>query len=282
MMGAIVMGAAVTAGLAVYWRSTREPVYGGKALSQWVTEGQREAWGIRAREARQAVTEIGTNGVPFLVTWAAYEPSRAKQIWLEWGSRLHLRQRGEDPLEFRTRGAWVVLWDLREKAAPAIPGLTRIMREAKTMERRTQAMTVLGNLGVLEPLLSVAADESSPDRRMAIMIIGANPALGTNRSKGIPLFLKALQDPDPGVALNAAYALGSLGEQPETVVPALALALTNRNPDVRLSAVTALRKYGNSARPAVPAVTGVLKDADVRVRSEAGLTLQVIAPEQRD
>ena len=77
-MIAILLGfALVGVCVALFWpRGPKEPEYQGKKLSEWVTfhsHGSKVAPN-NPDFAASAIRNIGTNAVPWLVRWIAYEP----------------------------------------------------------------------------------------------------------------------------------------------------------------------------------------------------------------
>src|SRR6266550_2105761 len=66
-----------------FWRGEREPEYQGRKLSEWLAmygddEGRGPEWVERNGRAVEAIRRIGTNGLPWLMRWAFYEPSEWK------------------------------------------------------------------------------------------------------------------------------------------------------------------------------------------------------------
>src|SRR6266513_5172307 len=62
--------------IAVRATREREPEYGGKRLSEWV----RKFWAppytnysAQTAEAKDPIHQIGTNALPYLLTWVGYE-----------------------------------------------------------------------------------------------------------------------------------------------------------------------------------------------------------------
>src|SRR3954447_21980914 len=54
----------------VFWPEESEPVYKGKKLSEWVISAGTSPASFFNREA---LREIGTNGIPFYLKWIRYE-----------------------------------------------------------------------------------------------------------------------------------------------------------------------------------------------------------------
>src|SRR5260221_7633398 len=71
----VIVVAAVLGWFLSGWLSgKREPAYKGRSLSQWIGRLPGIPTQDSATEADRAVREIGTNAVPFLLEWIAYEP----------------------------------------------------------------------------------------------------------------------------------------------------------------------------------------------------------------
>ena len=101
------------------------------------------------------------------------------------------------------------------------------------------------------------------------IIIDVNPA-------AVDLLISSLNEKDPAVRSQAAWALGDIGEQKSgdlnrKIVIALDMALKDTNPDVRVTVVSALAKIEGDE--AVRGIINSLKDEDVRVRREAARAL---------
>ncbi|MBI3008717.1 MAG: HEAT repeat domain-containing protein, partial [Candidatus Omnitrophica bacterium] len=107
------------------------------------------------------------------------------------------------------------------------------------------------------------------------IIIDVNPA-------AVDLLISSLNEKDPAVRSQAAWALGDIGEQKSgdlnrKIVIALNTVMKDANPDVRVTAVSALAKIGGDE--AVRGIINSIKDEDVRVRREAARALIRLKPE---
>jgi HEAT repeat protein len=78
---------------------------------------------------------------------------------------------------------------------------------------------------------------------------------------GTALLAQFLSDPDDGLRLEAARALGKLGPGAAVAVPGLTAALKERNLKLRLAAATALGSIGAAAAPAIPALAKAMTAA---------------------
>ncbi len=70
----------------------REPVYEGKRLSEWLEEFSRVGRGQINQEAENAIRQIGTNALPFLVADLCREDSQRKLALMEWYNKWSSRK----------------------------------------------------------------------------------------------------------------------------------------------------------------------------------------------
>jgi HEAT repeats len=259
---------------------TREPVCRGKTLSDWVAAGGQNGWaGYGVETPREAVREIGTNATPYLVRWVEYEPTPLRQRFYTFAYRLHLGKLIRDRQRERAEAAWGGLAALGPRGSAAIPALVRLTKQGNPNQRQRAAYT-LGYLGevALEPLMTLAAGPTNPERLCALVVLGAREQLGTNRVRAVPLLVGCLQETGL-VPILAATALGDFGEEPGVVVPALTGALGHTDEGVRAAAARGLGRYGRRARAAAPALADALTDDVMPVREAATNALREIAPE---
>lgn len=97
--------------------------------------------------------------------------------------------------------------------------------------------------------------------------------LGPQAADAVPALLRALRDPEPFVATQAAAALGRIGK---ASVPGLCNALVDTNSVVRHSAAFGLGEAGGEARSAVPQLIESLSDPNAGVRSTSAYSLSLI------
>jgi HEAT repeat protein len=158
-------------------------------------------------------------------------------------------------------------------AAPAVPALLRICREAADPLLRVQAAQAVASIdpkneAALSLLVGAVKDRADKVRKRAAESLGD---LGPGAVSAVPALVEAVKDPDPGVSWAAVDALGQVGPDAEAAVPALIAA--SREARLRGAAVEALGLIGRKARAAVPALEQVLRGDDVRVRWAAAAAL---------
>jgi hypothetical protein len=123
----------------------QEPQYNWRTLSEWLGTAQigklRGASSSEAREAAEAIRQIGTNALPFLVRWISYEtPAWRRQIY---GALFSLTPTSRDnPFVRSVLGAkteersWQAMSGfeiLSAEASPAVPDLARLMQNGKAI-----------------------------------------------------------------------------------------------------------------------------------------------------
>ncbi len=269
------------------WHGRKEPGYQGKLLSEWL-KAYRPLGGTApgSQKAADAVRHIGTNALPFLVSWIEDQqntpPWRARLLSYAWKPGSPGREILLETILNRevrgTRAAWG-FEILGEAAAPAIPDLVRVANQGNpgSSPAATAALAYLGKDGLL-PLLALMTNSSSLVRYQANLSAPQMEYLGTKARPGVVMLIHYLGDPD--VATSAAEVPGWLQLESDITVPALAECCRRPSkPDLRRAAVFGLLMFGPSARPAVPKLLKMLDDPSVDVRSMATNALQRIAPE---
>ncbi len=214
---AVVIGVGVLVVLLVWSLSReREPEYGGKKLSEWVdryafcaflppnlpSNSNSEA----ADEAADAIRQIGTNGLPYLLKWMRYETPR-------WVTKLNSMLERINPglmvsveqkppadsaaMAFRTLG---------RAAVQAIPELSRMLNNPKANDGGVRAEVALEKLGKLgmPALLSVVTNRQAADH----VRVSALAYLVINTSDlPMPTVLNLLTDREPQIRIIATNGL---------------------------------------------------------------------------
>ncbi len=278
MTGCVLLIAAVGFALS----DNREPSYGGKSLSQWAAIYTGRAFSSRDERAAaaQAIREIGTNSLPFILEWIGYQPSPLKQAFYTFIGDLpnwitHNKAAAAlitHDAKARANSAPLLFGALRELGAPAIPDLVRVIGACSSDVRGYRAMDSLTRIGpaAAPALIRLLVDGSSPIDSYANYYVRA---LGTNADLLGPVLVQRLTHTNETVVISCARALGELKYDPEMEVPRLTMCLKDTRTRVRVVAADVLGRYGDSARTAIPALREVLSDSDPRVRTAAAKAL---------
>jgi len=239
-----------------------EPRWKGRSLSYWVLVNG----GVRRDDRydpEYAISQIGSNAVPYLLTWMKQKPS-SRQMWFRNVKTMHPflgkfvpTWMTGDRIEFRARYAVQAFECLGEAGCSAIPDLSQIATN-RTGSDPVHATAALCNMGTkaTPALLAIATNRQAEVRGAVIYYLGQSENVQV-----IPALLCCLHDPDPSVSSSAAYALGQLKQEPAIVVPALLELLERANsrselPDrgVLLSTARALGAFGTNSCAATPAL----------------------------
>lgn len=236
----ILLGCAIAAVLILMLWREREPQYNGKSLSQWTalltSTDNRDGLEL-AHKAEEAVRQIGTNGLPFLVRWIQYQER-------PWRSRLgslcyKLPEKVAGPMSRLVTGrareqaadAFNALYILGPDAKAAIPVLTN-MAQTHT-DLTAPALGVLARIGDegLAPILNVLTNPTNQDRLLAVITLGLDDVTFTFNSVVESNLVACLDDLDPDIAFRAAGILCCHNLDKERVLETLmhALALSEND-----------------------------------------------------
>jgi hypothetical protein len=277
---ALALGLAAVAALLAFELRDREPTYKGHPLSYWVQKDPAATTLAFADHYTEAITNIGTNALPLLLKWIAYEPSpfHAKAAHLvkivpyRWRPRLITQS---EELAVGASVAFEVLGPLATNAISTLTMLATNSRNDSLTERSARALVSIGPLA-LPALMTISTNSQVPGRHYAIYF---TMALGTNARPAIPFLIGRLSDPDTKVVSSACMAMSSLRLAPETCVPALTNLLTSPDYVCRYCASAALANFGKQSLPAIPQLQKLSKDTNPLVRAEALDALRRIAPD---
>ena len=255
---------------------TREPAYEGIRLSRWLEEFNRVGRGRINQEAENAIRQIGTNALPFLVTDLSTLDSPYKLGLMQWYNKW-------SSIKFHCH-PWV------DRRGPAL-----------------MAFYVLGNAGKLGPAAKPFMPsigkllESQPDQAaFALLYIGteSTPYLtdALSHTNGLvrawaAVALAKLNLEVQKRGLNVVFTLSdSSSGQPicrpffsysDDDVPAFVTNLKSTNAVVRAATAEATIELQDPSwnRSLVPALLPLLRDGDIRVRTAASQALKRIDPE---
>jgi len=255
------LSACVAAGVMGWTTSPagEEPKYGGKKLSEWLTQygdnSESEAGSAEAKEAAEAaeaLRHIGTNGLPFAFKWMR-----------------------EGPPYQDVDGIFEVLGP---KAAPAIPALAQLLNSTDQQTVR-RAIFPLADIGKesLPALVAALGNPNNPDRETIEDALRSMAIRGVDTSAAVPMLLQCLKDTNAAVATWSADALIWVARKdPSAAIPALTDCLQHPKAEVRDMAAQALGSFREKARAAVPDLQKLLNDPDPHVRWQASNSLEKI------
>ncbi|MDB6022241.1 MAG: repeat protein [Pedosphaera sp.] len=287
---AIILLATLT--LAVLYRLTPSPPrYQGRSLSFWLKaldDGKRgggltwETWQDRTEEqpgrseAAEAIMQMGTNSLPFLITALSYRDSTVKKwfvglLGLQSWIKVSLPMAAD-----HQRPAALALHILGPAAKPALPQLTKALNDPETSQGAAIALAGIGPEGwsVLSQALA------STNQYVSVC---AAWALGGHRAEvpgTVAGLMRQVTNATPsGLGPLSAWALGAIGQNKEQVVPLLINGLQSSQVGVRWGSAIGLGEFGTNAQSAVPALLrSALQDSDKTVRMYATTALKQIDP----
>ncbi len=291
---ALVAGFAIAIAVALValgWRrsASEGPTYEGRTLREWVESIDLSHFPDRTSpfflQTSNAIVQIGTNGLPFLLEWIRYKPSRTLIVVgsaiEDVSHRLPSTPVGDAIVDWAQRGfrraeaavvAFEILGQTAESCANDLAAIVRDSTDKRGAGRATYALAELGD-SAYPHLRSIALDTKGLSRTPAIR---GMRLMRTNTMAAVPVLVQLLDDPDPEICRSAAGALGDIRLIPEVAVPALVEVLRHSNGETRFFAAWALGRYGANAVVAIPALQVALGDSQAYVRDSASNSLQVI------
>ena len=242
----------VVAGFFV-WQSchTPDPVVRGKRLSMWLMVLSKDHEGTAPYDAAvEAIREVGTNGLPLMVSMLQTEDSVLRQS----AARLLRNQNVIHP-------KWTMEWDVR---LTALRGLKLLGPEAESATPRLGELMCVTNFTM--------------EATLALLQMGRS---------ALAEFDRALTNQEPMVRNWAAVGIRQLhneqavgwGTRPDDatwdkkfVRPLLQLSTDSQTPGARGALAAMIRTSPNTVAPEISKALG---DADVNIREEAARVLPV-------
>ncbi len=246
------------------WLRAREPVYQGRRLSSWLEELERSWPGKDSEQSAQAIREIGTDALPYLM---AGLKARGSMLKLNLAGFL----RDQDRIKFRVRmveeqrdRALKGFFVLGAEAKPALPELSRLLDEERNLA--LNAMIALVNVGKDSmPVLADACGHTNPTIRVQAAVTLSQLASGR------ALYTSSRFRPDRLDSVME-FVLGC-GEKD---IPGLITQLSHPRAVVRRATAEALECFYGVAESAIPELTRLLKDPDGGVGKAAVNALKAI------
>jgi HEAT repeat protein len=244
----LVVALAAGVGVAVWCLPTREPVYQGKRLSQWLEYlGPGGSFDTPERRlARQALDQAGDKAIPVLIKLLRVEDS------LESRLMSYLQAQRVVKIKFK----YISRWDRNccglsgfyyfgERASNAVPVLITMLEDTRPVTWQENAARALAYIGpgaksAIPALLKTAVSTNSAVCCQSII------ALGDVRPPAelvMPVLLKGL-DRDTTIQFPAAGILSGYGQAAASAVPDLRELLRSQNQTTRFLAATCLKGLG--------------------------------------
>jgi len=284
--------------VAIAWPEGEEPVYHGKNLSQWMKIYGRPTRQEDKLEAEEAVRQIGTNAIPWLLKWIGKRPpawSRAvSDIRTDWNSVNRvinaLRKR---PLQISQK-RWDAAYGFRilgPSASNAVPALANMLDADNpgghwpqdTWPPSAYALTGTGDSGQ-KSLLDWVSDPRSLERNetgvtTTIRCLDQIARYGTNADRIVSILLEGMGSTNKGIAFSSALALSGMELDSGTVVETLRIAAKGEN----VGSVCIFLKCLGPTRLVQPQVKSLLlqfqNDPDPSIQEAARSALGRIPPE---
>ena len=266
---AITTGAA----LAVYVAATlppTEPRYSGKTLTYWLSSAHSRTPPPEERVAiTNAITAIATNNLKLLITWFQEPDPAPTKPWLarltDWAeTKQHIvklsRPKTERVHFAHAAMAWWVFSEFPDAARYAIPAFTNVLCEARDIEIKGKAATILDGTG-LSALAAVSPLLSSPDatnRAVAAFIVGNR---GADATPFIPQLQHLLADKSPYSRMASADALMKLHSDPAPLIPVLLQGFREGDETIKFYATDILGRATNCASSASTGLLQLFREA---------------------
>jgi HEAT repeat protein len=254
----------------------RGPRYKGRSLEGWlVVYGRAEDDEVRMAQAADAIRQIGTNAIPYLLANIRYDTpawkARVGAVIAQLPGPLYGWWEDIVDRQDRSRQAYDGFVILGPQAAPAIPALVAMADNRYISDAPTSALEHIGKPAL--PYLVEALANRNNAAEMRGAAADALGRMGTNATAATDVLVSCLGD--PGVEANVAYALPEVAD-PKTALQALTNALVSSSSRLRSCAAGSIANIGKESRAAIPALTICLDDEDEDVRRCASDTLSVI------
>jgi HEAT repeat protein len=276
--------------LAIWWLAggfDREPAYRGKPASYWLDlEGNDQQVGTGTSSV-EAFKAMGPKAVPFLVKALKRKVSPMfvklhdfadNHDFPDW---LTSRLPDPDRIEGRRIKAAITLGMLGTDAAPAIPLLSRLLKEpgqsGEMIGATGAALAALGDasLVVLPDLVEDLKSTNSEVQMQSADVLGA---IGPEAVAAIPALKAATETPNK-LALQSARALWAINRETNLVLLACSNLLMQPEPNLQTESLWMLSTLGSGAKPLELMIEAALRDPAEDIRWEAQKALREVDPE---
>jgi hypothetical protein len=224
-----------------------EPVYNGKALSEWLVTLQTNS------SDAEAIRQIGTNGLPTLLDIIGIEQWNRKKVLGKLKSRDFREAAGNKKVSPEVfRGLAVDGFSiLGTNAEPAIPQLTKLLY--KNSECRLEVANALTQIGPKG--FAVLTNAFTDEDLAGVLVLAIGQKGGGDLQTVTKVLICALKSPNPIIRGNAADFLS--GKDAALAVPALIPMLDDTEYYPRVRTAIALESFGPAAKSAAPRLLSV-------------------------
>lgn len=269
------------------------PYYQGKSLHSWLENYHNFPDGSRdCLEADAAIRHFGKQAIPLLTRWIACTDSPLQTKLCDLSKDLVPKKWQPYTANDRQGLAACGFLALGTNGAAAIPNLIAALDSAPDDSVFSTAFFAIGPQSI--PALTNAMANSNLHRRfVAVCVVSYFPLqeprmisrnlAGDNWLKNTSVdesvtsaLLRTMQDEDPGVRAQAAWALRRYGMGSPAVISSLIAMLQDQSPDPRHCAVKSLGRLGAAAQSALPQLKIMLNDGDFPVRDSATNAIRMI------
>lgn len=185
-----ILTVAILGGLAQSTLFAREPSYQGKRLSAWMNDFNNEEKPEVRQKARDAVRQIGTNGLPLIIEYLSSQDSPAKLRLMDWSKRQSILKFHLTPARKKIGLAFNACDALGPAAQPAIPALSRFLNGPNP---DAEALFLIARIGGSNAVLSSVQTLTNSSRflrlstAICLELIRTNPFFFDPDEKALPL-----------------------------------------------------------------------------------------------
>jgi len=263
-------GLAILGAPAWHTLHSREPVYQGQRLSQWLDKYNQVGALDKTEPISAAIRSMGTNSLPFLLAHIEADSPLRQRLCLLAGKLRLLRLPFYGASPYRATSL-MALQALGAEAAPLCPELLPTAENPRTSYWGMMSLLAVGPKAI--PTLERLCQSTNVKTRTQAVLM-----LATMQTMPSPWLWVWTKDP-----VSARPLLGFASMATDDVVRKMVKMLSHSDAAVRRASAEAIGRYTSPytgvASSAVPSLVAALKDGDARVRQSAGETLKIIAPQ---
>ena len=229
--------------------SSREPEFEGKKLTEWLEQyGRPDAGSTLDPEAANAIREIGTRAIPFLMKFVSVKDSPLRTQFAQWCDKQETFK-FTIPTATEYHGKAVGGFHaLGKMGRSAIPALVNLMDDTNSAPTAVGCLWGIGSEAT-EALIAGTMHTNTEIRGRCAWMLGD---VATNSPAALATLIKLLNDSQMDVRCETTLALGRFQDEHARIIPLLIEVLGG--PDTRQAdyAAFSLARYGTNAGSALP------------------------------